>query len=177
MTSSLTAKIRGSLKRLNSLQDLLHEELQDVLDAEHQIIDALPQMIDAASSRRLKDAFRVHLEQAKGQSERLKDIFKLFDWKPERRTCNGMKGLLKESEALFFVHGDASVKDAALISAAQRVAHYAIAAHGALRTFASMLGNDEARDLLQTTLDQEGETDHLLTEIALSSVNERAAAA
>lgn len=177
MATSVKAKVKGATMHLDSLKELLHEELQDIYDAEHQIVEAMPKMIEAASSRRLKEAFREHLEESKGQSERLKEVFRLFGWKPERHSCDGMKGLLKEGTKVISARGEAAVKDAALISAAQRVEHYEIAAYGSARTYASMLGNDEACDMLQTTLEQEGETDRRLTEIALSSVNEKAMAA
>ena len=175
MSPSITAKIKGSMKKLDTLEELLHEELCDIYDAENQIIDAMPKMVDAASTPQLKEAFRDHLEETKAQAERLEQVFNLFNWKAEKKTCAGMKGLLKEGEELMAMRGKAVVKDAALISAAQRVEHYEMAAYGSARTFASMVGNNEAADLLQITLDEEAKSDQTLTDIALSSVNARAA--
>ena len=116
-------------------------------------------------------AFEDHLEQTKEHVERLDEIFKRLDERPTGKTCKGMKGLIEEGSEILEKDGDESVLDAALIGAAQRVEHYEIAGYGTVRTFANMLGENEAAELLQQTLDEEGEADKLLTELAESVIN------
>ena len=128
-------------------------------------------MAKHASHQELKQAFEDHLEQTKEHVERLDEIFKRLDERPTGKTCKGMKGLIEEGSEILEKDGDASVLDAALIGAAQRVEHYEIAGYGTVRTFANMLGENEATELLQQTLDEEGEADKLLTELAESVVN------
>jgi ferritin-like metal-binding protein YciE len=157
--------------KLDSLQKLYIEELRDLYDAENQLVKALPKMAKGASHQELKQAFKDHLDQTKEHVERLEEIFKRLDEKPTGKTCKGMKGLIEEGAEMLEEDGDEAVLDAALIGAAQRVEHYEIAAYGTVRTFANMLGEQEAVELLQQTLDEEGETDKLLTELAESVVN------
>jgi ferritin-like metal-binding protein YciE len=150
----------------NSLDDLFLEQLQDLYDAEKRLTNALTKMADAAHSPQLKEAFRTHLRETEGQVTRLEQIFKELGKRPQRETCEAMKGLISEGEEMVKARGDAAVKDAALIAAAQRVEHYEIAGYGTARDFAQKLGHQHAAQLLQETLNEEGNTDKKLTQIA-----------
>jgi ferritin-like metal-binding protein YciE len=162
---------------LNSLQDLYIEQLQDLYDAEQQILEALPKMIEKASHPELRQGFELHLRQTQEQVRRLDQIFESLGEDAEGEECEGMKGLLKEGEKLMKERADTDVLDAAMIAAAQRVEHYEIAGYGCARTYAQALGRSEDADLLQQTLDEEGETDKKLTQIAEQVVNPAAAQA
>jgi ferritin-like metal-binding protein YciE len=162
--------------KLDSMQKLYIEELRDLYNAENQLVKALPKMAKGASHPELKQAFADHLEQTKEHLERLEEIFKGLGEKPAGETCKAMKGLIEEGSEILEADGDESVIDAALIGAAQRLEHYEIAAYGTVRTFARMLGEEEAAELLQETLDEEGEADRLLTELAEAVVNVEAPA-
>jgi len=165
------------MAKLNTLEDLFVEQLQDLYDAEHQITKALPKMAKAASSSELQQGFQMHLQQTEQQIQRLEQVFETIGQKAKGKTCEAMKGLIKEGEELMSMDADAAVMDAGLIAAAQRVEHYEMAGYGSVRTWAQQLGNQKAAQLLQQTLDEEGETDHKLTQIAESMVNTRAASA
>jgi ferritin-like metal-binding protein YciE len=173
--SSATGKqlTKGNMK-LDTLKKLYIEELRDVYSAENQLVKALPKMAKGASSDELKQAFETHLEQTKGHVERLEEIFEALDEKPTGKTCKAMQGLIEEGSEMLAEEGEESVIDAGLIGAAQRVEHYEIAAYGTLRGFAELLGEEEAVELLQQTLDEEGETDKLLTDLAEDIVNPEA---
>ncbi|HVW01208.1 MAG TPA: ferritin-like domain-containing protein [Planctomycetaceae bacterium] len=160
--------------QLNSLEDLLLLQLEDLYDAERRLTEALPKMADAAHSPELQQAFRMHLQETEGHVRRLDQVFRDLDREPHRETCDAMKGLISEGSTMVSAEGDPAVKDAALIAAAQRVEHYEIAAYGTVRTLARHLGREEIADLLQQTLDEEGNADKILTEIAESSVNAQA---
>jgi len=160
--------------KLNSLKKLYLEELRDLYSAETQLVKALPKMVKGASSAELKQAFENHLEQTKEHVERLNEIFDRLDEKPTGKTCQAMKGLIEEGSEMLEEEGEKSVIDAGLIGAAQRVEHYEIASYGTVRTFANLLGEEEAADLLQETLDEEGETDKELSALAEGIVNEEA---
>ncbi len=160
---------------MNSLRDLLVEELRDLYNAEHQLIEALPKMADAAKTPDLKSAFKHHLEQTKQHASRLEHVFTGIREKAEGETCEAMKGLIKEGEQIIKAEGDPEVRDAGLIGAAQRVEHYEIAGYGTARTLARRLGEDEIATVLQRTLQEEGEADKKLTSIAESQVNVGAA--
>jgi len=163
-----------STTTFNNLNDLFINQLEDLYDAENRLTDALPKMADAASSQQLKTAFLTHLEQTKGHAKRLEQIFSRLGMEPTRETCQAMKGLVKEGSEMIDAGGDPAVKDAALIAAAQRVEHYEIAGYGTVRTFAKQLGMDDIARTLQQTLDEEGHTDKLLTQIAEGNVNVQA---
>jgi ferritin-like metal-binding protein YciE len=163
--------------KLNSLRDLLVEELRDLYSAENQILKALPKMAKAASSPELQSGFQEHLEQTRGHVERLDRIFEMLDAKSRGKKCKAMEGLLEEGKEIMGEDGEPPVMDAALIGAAQRVEHYEIAGYGCARTYARILGEDEIADLLQQTLDEEAETDRKLTDIAENSINFEAAGA
>ena len=159
----------------HNLEDLFWDQVKDIYDAEQRLTDALPKMADAANDPQLKSAFREHLEQTRHHVERLEQIFRGAGKEPERETCDGIKGLLKEGELMIGAKGDADTCDAGLIAAAQRVEHYEIAVYGTIRTYAESLGRNDFVDLLQRTLDEEGEADKKLTRIAESKVNLQAA--
>src|ERR1700680_1108720 len=157
--------------KLDSLKKLYLEELRDLYSAETQLVKALPKMVKGASSAELKQTFGNHLEQTEEHVERLNAIFGRLDEKPTGKTCKAMKGLIEEGSEMLEEEGEESVIDAGLIGAAQRVEHYEIASYGTVRTFANLLGEEDAADLLQQTLDEEGETDKLLSELAEGIVN------
>lgn len=159
---------------LRTLQDLYVDELKDLYNAEQQIVKALPKMAKAASSQDLKDAFNEHLQVTHEQIKRLDRIFRDLGKAPRGKKCIGMQGLIEEGQELLKEKGDPAVKDAGLISAAQRVEHYEMAGYGTVRTFAQMLGFDDAAQALQQTLDEEGDTDHKLTQLAETMINPEA---
>jgi ferritin-like metal-binding protein YciE len=162
------------MKKLSSLDDLFLDELKDIYNAEKQLTKALPKMAKSATSPELKTAFEEHLEQTKGQIERLEQVFQSIDKKALGKTCKAMQGLLEEGEELMEQDAEASVKDAALISAAQKVEHYEIGSYGTLATYAKLLGYTEALSLLKETLNEEKQTDTKLTKIAEKKINIRA---
>jgi ferritin-like metal-binding protein YciE len=156
---------------LESLRDLYVEELRDLYNAENQLVKALPKMAKAASSPDLRAAFEEHLTVTEGQVERLERIFESLGERPTGKKCVGMEGLIEEGKELIKDDAEDSVLDAGLICAAQKVEHYEIAAYGCVRTYARMLGFEDAANLLQETLDEEGEADKKLTELAESVIN------
>ena len=160
--------------RLDTLRDLYVDELKDLYSAERQLIAALPKMAKAATAPELQAAFTEHLEQTKGQVERLKTIGEKLGKRLTGKKCAAMEGLVKEGQDLMEEEADPEVMDAALIAAAQRVEHYEIAGYGCVRTYAQLLGETEAAELLQTTLDEEGDTDKKLTKLAETLINPRA---
>lgn len=149
-----------------ALRDLYMDELRDVYDAENRLVKALPEMAKNADSDELRAGFEEHLEQTKGHVDRLRQIFESMDEKPRGKKCAGMVGLIEEGEELMDEDFEDGVKDAALISAAQRVEHYEIAAYGCLKSWAGLLGETEAQSLLEQTLNEEKATDEKLTELA-----------
>ena len=152
--------------KANSLTELFIHQLEDLYDAENQLIKALPKMAEAASATELKNGFEQHLNQTRNHATRLEQIFQRVNAKAKKGDCKGMTGLIKEGNDMIKADADPDVKDAALITAAQRVEHYEIAAYGTVRTWASLLGLSDAEHLLQETLDEEKETDRKLNEIA-----------
>jgi ferritin-like metal-binding protein YciE len=160
--------------KIETLQELFVDELKDLYSAENQIIKALPKMIKSANSDELRGAFEEHLEQTKVHVERLDQIFGDLNASPRGKKCKGMEGLIEEGKELLEEDIEPEVLDAGMIAAAQRVEHYEIAGYGTVRTYAELLGMDEAANLLQQTLDEEKETDRKLTSIA-ESVNVEAA--
>jgi ferritin-like metal-binding protein YciE len=153
--------------KAHSLKELFIEELRDLYDAENQLTKALPKMAEGSSSPELREAFEEHLEQTRNHVGRLEKVFAGLGEKPKAEKCKGMEGLIKEgSELLKEDDFDSEVKDAAIIGAAQKVEHYEIAGYGTVRTFAELLGEDEAVSLLEETLEEEKETDQKLTELA-----------
>jgi ferritin-like metal-binding protein YciE len=160
---------------LESLRALYIDELKDLYSAESQILKALPRMTKAASSRELKKAFTDHERVTRKQVQRLERIFKDLDESPRGKKCHGMEGLLEEGKELIAEKPEPDVLDAGLISKAQHVEHYEIAGYGTVRAWAQQLGLDRHVELLQETLDEEGEADKLLSQLAESSINIEAA--
>ena len=159
---------------LTSLKDLYVEQLKDIYSAEKQILKALPLMAERASSGELKTAFQEHEAQTAEHARRLEQVFESLGEKPKEHKCKAMEGLLKEGEEMMAMKGEPSVLDAGLITSAQRVEHYEIAAYGSVRNYAERLGFRDQAELLQRTLDEEGKTDHRLTAIAETVVNPKA---
>jgi ferritin-like metal-binding protein YciE len=159
----------------NPLEELLVDQLRDLYSAENQIIKALPRMAKAASSPELKRAFERHLEETKRQVERLDEIGEALEVRLTGKKCKGMEGLIAEGKEIMEEDLDDNAIDAGLIGAAQKVEHYEIAAYGTARTHAAMLGHNKAAKLLQQTLDEEGNTDKKLTQLAESIINAEAA--
>ena len=158
---------------LKSLRELLVDELRDLHNAENQLVKALPRMAKAASHEELREGFEEHLEQTREHVDRLDRCFKILGATAKGKTCHAMKGLVEEGKEAIEEDAPDAIRDAKLIGAAQRVEHYEIAAYGTARAFAQTLGETKVADLLQTTLDEEGETDKKLTSIA-ETVNEEA---
>jgi ferritin-like metal-binding protein YciE len=156
---------------METMQDLYLHELKDIHNAEKQILQALPKMAKAAKHDELRRAFEEHRQVTEEQVRRLETIFDDLGEKPTGKKCKGMEGLIEEGEEVLEEDADPDVRDAALIAAAQRVEHYEIAAYGTARTYARQLGFDKHAELLQRTLDEEGETDQRLTKLAESRVN------
>jgi ferritin-like metal-binding protein YciE len=153
------------------------EELRDLYDAENQILTALPKMAQAASHAELRKAFESHLRQTEGQVARLEKIFDALGEKPTGKKCVAMAGLIKEGDELIKEGLEPDVLDAALIGAAQKVEHYEMAGYGTARTWAKRLGEQEACQLLQQTLEEEAATDEKLTKLAEPRINKDAMAA
>jgi ferritin-like metal-binding protein YciE len=158
---------------LDSLRKLYFDQLQQLYSAETQITDALPKMIEAATEPQLKSALQTHLQETRGHVARLQQILNQGQGSAESKKCKGMAALITEGEDVIKDATDESVRDAGIISAAQRVEHYEIAAYGTVRTFAEILGNDSQADLLDQTLEEEKHADSVLTGIA-DTANTRA---
>lgn len=163
--------------KLETLHDLYVGELKDIYSAENQMAAALPKMAKAATSPELCEAFKGHLAETRVHIDRIEMICEGLAVSPKGKKCEGMEGLLMEGKDMMGNGGDASVIDAGLIAAAQRVEHYEMAGYGCARTYARLLGFDKDADLLQTTLDEEGASDKRLTELAISVINLEAAEA
>jgi ferritin-like metal-binding protein YciE len=153
--------------KLESLRDLFHEELQDLYSAEKMLVKALPKMADKATSPELKNGFNQHLEQTKNHVARLDQIFdRIPDVDREDKKCKAMEGIIKENEDFLKEDAEPDVRDAGMISGAQRVEHYEIAAYGTVVTYAKLLGQQPWAQLLQQTLDEEKQTDAKLNSLA-----------
>ena len=149
-----------------SFKQLYVDELKDLYSAENQLVKALPKMAKAATSEELREGFEEHLEQTKGQVQRLETIFQSLNESPKGKKCMGMEGLVKEGSEVMEEDLEDAVLDAALIGAAQRVEHYEIAAYGTVCEFAKVLGETKHASLLEETLEEEKETDEKLTQLA-----------
>jgi ferritin-like metal-binding protein YciE len=152
--------------KINNLRDVYIEQLKDIYSAETQLTKALPKMAKAATSPDLKKGFEEHLEQTKGHVARLEQIFQTLDEEPTGQKCKAMEGLIKEGAEAIEEDASPAAKDSLLIAAAQRVEHYEIAAYGTVKTFAGLLDEGEAAELLEQTLQDEVETDEKLTTAA-----------
>jgi ferritin-like metal-binding protein YciE len=151
---------------MDTLAELYVDELKDLWSAEKQILKALPKMVNAASAKPLKQGFREHERQTREHVRRLERIFKTLSASPRGKKCVGMEGLLKEGAELIRKKPEADVLDAGLIAAAQHVEHYEMAGYGTVRTWAKLLGHADHAQLLQQTLNEEGDTDKTLTKLA-----------
>jgi ferritin-like metal-binding protein YciE len=156
---------------LNNLQDLYFHELKDLHSAEKQLVKALPKMAKAAHNRELAKGFQEHLEQTKVHAQRLEKILSSHKQTTRGAKCKAMEGLVAEGSEMIDEEADAEVKDAGLIAAAQRVEHYEMAGYGTARTYADLLGDDEGSKLLQTTFEEEKQTDQKLSKLATSAIN------
>ncbi len=159
---------------ISSLEDLYMEQLKDLYNAENQIVKALPKMAKAATSDDLRRALEEHLEQTRNHVTRLEQIFEMHGMKARGKKCVGMEGIIGEGKELLEEDAEPEVLDAGLIEAAQKVEHYEMAGYGTVRTWAQQLGDSQAADLLQQTLDEEGNANKKLTQLAESSINVKA---
>ncbi len=151
---------------VDTIDALFVEELKDLYSAENQIIKALPKLIKAASLEELRSAFEHHLKETEGHVQRLEQVFEILGSSPKGKTCDGMKGVLDEGSEMLSETAEGNVRDAALISAAQRVEHYEMAAYGTVRSYAESLGQRQISEILQKTLEEEKAADKKLTEIS-----------
>ena len=145
-----------------NLKELYIDELRDLYNAENQLIKALPKMAKAANSEELRSGFEAHREQTKGHAQRIEQIFEALGEKPSGKKCKAMEGLVAEGSETISEDFEGEIMDAALIGAARRVEHYEIAAYSTVIKFAELLGQDEAIELLEQTLEEESETDEKL---------------
>ncbi|MEK7954357.1 YciE/YciF ferroxidase family protein [Luteolibacter soli] len=154
------------MPKLNTLEVLLAHEIKDLYSAENQLVKALPKMAKAATNPELQEAFTTHLEETKVHVQRLEQVAELLEITPKGKVCKAMKGLVEEGSETIEEDGDGNIKDLALIGAAQKVEHYEISGYGTVRALAEALGLADVVEILQTTLDEEGNTDQLLTGLA-----------
>lgn len=159
----------------SQLGKLFEDELKDIYWAEKALAKALPKMAKKATSQELVDAIEKHLEETEEHVNRCEQIFKMLGKEPRGKKCEAMEGLLNEAESIMEDTEEGVMRDAGIISAAQKVEHYEIASYGTLRTFAETLGMQEAAEILETTLNEEKMTDEALTELAVSTINQEAA--
>ena len=152
---------------VGTMDELFVDELKDLYSAEKQITRALPKLVKAATSDELREAFQSHLEETNGHVVRLEKAFEILGKSPKGKTCVGMKGVLEEGAEVLEDTDKGEVRDAGLISAAQRVEHYEMAGYGAARNFAKLLGQDEIAELLEETLEEEKAADKKLTSISV----------
>ncbi len=157
--------------KLESLHELYLVELRDLYSAEDQIVKALPKVIEKTTSPELRQALEDHLEETHGHVARLEEIFEMHGEEAKKQKCKGMQGVLAEGEEMLGYDAPPEVRDAAIISACQRVEHYEIAAYGTVRTYAEQMGHERAAAVLQETLDEELAADQKLTDIADTRVN------
>jgi ferritin-like metal-binding protein YciE len=158
-----------------TLHDAFIDELRDAYDAEKQLTKALSKMAKAASSPDLRAAFEEHLEETRGQIERLEQVFETLDEKARGKHCDGIAGIIEESKSVMEEEFDDATMDACLIAGGQRAEHYEMAAYGTLVAWARAMGHDEAADLLQETLDEEKAADQKLSALAEDGINQEAA--
>jgi len=163
----------GMYMSVGTVEELFVDELKDIYSAEKQAVKAYPRLTKAVQSEELKQAMQEHLEQTKGQIERLERIFEILEKRSSGKTCEGMKGLIEEAQTQLEEIDKGPVLDCAIIGALQRVEHYEIAAYGTAATLAEAMGQDEVKELLGETLEEEKETDERLTQVA-QSVNSEA---
>ena len=165
------------MAELKTLHNLFEDELRDIYDAERQILKALPKIIKAVSDQSLREALNEHLEETRGQVDRLDQAFESLALKGKGKHCSGMEGILEEGRDLLEEEGTAAVMDAAFIAGCQRVEHYEITAYGSLMAWAKILGYSDALDLLRANEQEEKAADAKLTKLAESTINRQAGAA
>lgn len=156
---------------LDTLQALYVDKLRDLYSAENQILKALPMVIKKVTNEELREALQTHHTQTEQHVQRLEQLFGEMGESPKGKHCKGMEGLLAEASELMGEDAQEDVMDAGLIAAAQAVEHYEMAGYGSARTYADLLGLSDHVDLLQQTLNEEGEADRILNEVAMTSVN------
>jgi ferritin-like metal-binding protein YciE len=156
---------------MQNLQDLMVENLKDLYSAETQLLKSLPKVVKKVEHPELKAALEQHVEETRTQIQRLEQIFEQLGEKPKGKHCKGMEGLLEENKEMMAEDADPDVMDAGLIVGCQKVEHYEIAGYGSAVTFAKLLGNKEAAQLLAQTLDEEERTDKKLTQLAKKAIN------
>jgi ferritin-like metal-binding protein YciE len=160
--------------KIESMEDLFLEQVEDLYDAEKRLVKALPKMADATTSQSLRQAIQSHLMETEGHVSRLENVFRMLGKDAKAHTCDAMKGLISEGEDVISDIDQSPLRDAGIIAAANRVEHYEIAGYGSARTFAQILGLTEAASLLEQTLQEEKKADHKLTQLAESMINEEA---
>src|SRR5689334_1484807 len=163
-----------AMSSMESLADLMQDELKDIYDAEKQLTKALPKLAKKASNDELRDAIEQHLQETEGHVDRLEQIFEQLGMPARGKRCEGMKHLIDEGNTMIADAEEVGTRDAVLIAAAQKAEHYEIASYGTLRTWANVLGRTEIAALLEESLEEEKEADRKLTAIAESFVNEEA---
>jgi ferritin-like metal-binding protein YciE len=163
------------MSSMESLEDLMQDELKDIYDAEKQLTKALPKLAKKASNEQLREAIEQHLQETEGHVERLEQVFEILGVPAKSKRCEGMKHLIDEGNDMIADAEDDGTRDAVMIAGAQKVEHYEIASYGTLRTWANLLGKSEAAALLEENLEEEKQADAKLTEIAESFVNAEAA--
>jgi ferritin-like metal-binding protein YciE len=160
--------------KIESMEDLFLQQIEDLYDAEKRLVKALPKMAEASTSLSLRQAFESHLLETEGHVVRLESIFRMLHKDAKAETCDAMKGLVSEGEDMVSNIDESPLRDAGLIASANRVEHYEIAAYGSARTFAQTLGLSQAAALLEQTLQEEKQADHKLTQLAEHMVNDEA---
>lgn len=160
--------------KLTDLHRVYVSQLKDIYSAEIQLLEALPRMAEAASSEKLRKAFREHLRETEAHVKRLEQIFAQLEFKPGGHRCKAMSGLIEEGEEILHEEAQPEARDAALICAAQKVEHYEMATYGTLRAYARVLGEHNAYELLTETLRDERNADSLLTDLAENTINKLA---
>lgn len=161
---------------ISNLKDVLEHQIKDLYSAETQLTSAMPKIMEAVTNQELKDAFQKHFDQTKEQVNRLQQVAEKMGIKPTGEKCHGMEGLIKEAQGLIQEHEPSVALDAAIIAAAQRIEHYEIAGYGSACQFAETLGHSDVKEMLGKTLNEEEETDKLLSKLAESTINKQAMA-
>ena len=165
------------MAEVGTLHDAFIDELRDTYDAERQLLKALPKLAKASTSTELRDAFESHLEETRGHVDRLEQVFEGLGEKVRGKHCDGIAGIIEEGKSIMQEEFDETTMDACLIAAGQRAEHYEMAAYGTLVAWARAMGHTDAADLLQQTLDEEGEADKKLSSLAEGGINQTAASA
>ena len=163
------------MAQAGTLHDAFMDELRDAYDAEKQLVKALPKLAKAATSPELRAAFEAHLEETRGQVERLESVFASLDEKVKGKHCDGIAGIIEEGKSIMEEEFDDATMDACLIAAGQRAEHYEMAAYGTLVAWAKIMGHDEAAELLEQTLEEEKAADEKLSALAEDGINQNAA--